>query len=97
MVEFLDGPAAGAALRLLRCPIVLRVVRSPSGQIDALNDPEDVARPRESIFVYRLSTKPTSCFIRCSPRSASGLYINAKYAHVAGVDGEQIKTNARMG
>lgn len=64
MITFLDGPAADVALHLRRCPIFLRVVQSPSGKWDALDQLEDVARPREKIFLYVLLAQVIPCFMR---------------------------------
>jgi hypothetical protein len=79
MIRFIDGPAAGVELRLMRTPVMLRVVRSAGGNWDALDQPDDTPAPREQLFVYRIASKPTHMFIRCQPRSASGLYIRADY------------------
>lgn len=79
MITFLDGPAAGQALRLLSVPILLRVVQSLGGKWDALDQPSDVAAPREKLFVYILTARPKHYYMRCSPRSASGLYRSAVY------------------
>ncbi|HEX8914395.1 MAG TPA: hypothetical protein VF796_18755 [Humisphaera sp.] len=55
MITFTDGPAAGVELSLARQPLLLRVVRSAGGEWDALDQLDDVARPRERIFLYRLT------------------------------------------
>lgn len=60
MSTFLDGPAAGQTLVLRNPTIMLRVVRCADGGWDALDMPEDVARPDETIFVYRATLKPIS-------------------------------------
>lgn len=54
MIRFLDGPAAGVALALARTPLFLRVVQSPGGKWDALDQLSDSPHPRETIHVYRL-------------------------------------------
>lgn len=79
MLEFIDGPAAGQVLRLMRTPVLIRAVSSPMGKWDALDQPDDVPSRREKIYVYQLVDKPTSMFIQCSPRSASGHYWCGKY------------------
>lgn len=52
--SFEDGPAARAELTLGRAPILLRVAVSPSGKIDALDQLNDEAKPREKLYVYWL-------------------------------------------
>ena len=79
MTKFIDGPAAGVVLSLRRAPILLRVVRSPNRNWDALDRLEDEPRPRESIVVYVLNTVPTRMHLNCRPRSASGFYAVAEY------------------
>lgn len=64
MTLFMDGPAADVPLALKRAPVMLRVVRGPGGKWDALDQPDDVARPNETIYVYRLMMKPIVAFIR---------------------------------
>lgn len=79
MIQFLDGPAEGETLMLRRAPHFLRVVISPRGNVDALDQIDDEPRPRERIFVYRLASTPSRYHIRCSPRSSSGMFMQAKY------------------
>jgi hypothetical protein len=54
MVRFLDGPAKGVTLSLARSPRFLRVVIDLAGQVDALDQPEDVVRAGETAYVYEL-------------------------------------------
>jgi len=54
MITFLDGPAEGQLMSLQRTPIMLRVVRSPSGICDALDLLTDEATAQEEIWVYRM-------------------------------------------
>lgn len=63
MITFTDGPAAGVELVLERTPVMLRVVRAANGEWDALDQPEDDARPGEAVFVYRLAGKPSRTFV----------------------------------
>jgi len=51
MIRFLDGPADGVELRLMRTPIMLRVVRSAGGTWDALDQPDDT--PTRSTEAWR--------------------------------------------
>jgi hypothetical protein len=82
VTQFLDGPAAGQILMLRNAPIVLRVTCSPTGKWDALDAREDQAAPRERIFLYFLTEKPSWFHLRCSPRSASGTYWQSKYRYL---------------
>lgn len=84
MVSFLLGPAGGISLALRRAPKLLRVVRSASGEWDALDQLDDEPRPREEIFVYQLDeTIPVERFHVCrSPRSSSGWYVRAQYLYL---------------
>ncbi len=52
MLTFLDGPAAGLSLLCARAPLLIRVVRSPSGRFDALDQVGDAPEFGERIFVY---------------------------------------------
>lgn len=53
MTKFTDGPAAGKTLCLGRAPIFLCVVKDKAGEVDALDQLDDVPKPDESITVYR--------------------------------------------
>lgn len=53
------GPANGKTLEIARTPIILRVTVTEAGEVDCLNDPDDVARLGESLYVYRLRDNPT--------------------------------------
>lgn len=53
LVRFGDGPAGNHALQLARAPIFLRVVLNPAGEIDALDQLDDVPATDEAIHVYR--------------------------------------------
>jgi hypothetical protein len=79
MTSFISGPAAGQVLPLRRAPIMLRVVRSPNGVWDALDQIDDEPKPREAIFVYRLTKEPTYMHLCMRPRSGSGFYAMAEY------------------
>lgn len=62
-VKFIDGPAKGITLRLVRTPILLRVVRDPGGKFDALDQFDDVAEKNEAIFLYQMRGRGISGFI----------------------------------
>lgn len=85
MTKFLDGPAAGKVLALRRAPFFLRVVVSIThGEIDALDQLTDQARPSESIYVYRQTKNSGGAFI-CSrgskaKRAASGYFPLVEYS-----------------
>ena len=53
MIHFLDGPAKGVKLQLPSAPPMLRVIKSPSGHIDALNHPFDEPYRTDEVYVYR--------------------------------------------
>jgi hypothetical protein len=79
MMRFVDGPAVGVMLQMRLTPIVLRAVKNPRAQKsetvwDCLNEPGDVAKPHEEIYVYILAGRPQSVHLCCSPRSRSGWY-----------------------
>ena len=61
--RFLDGLAIGVGISLARAPLMLRLVRSPDGKWDALDQLDDEAREDEEIFVYRASSKPAAMFV----------------------------------
>ena len=84
MIRFLDGPAADLALALRRAPVLLRVVRTPRGGWDALDQLDDVPAPREAIFVYRRVSAVTRyhLLVRGKGKRASGFYARADYRYV---------------
>lgn len=84
MTRFDDGPAAGKILRLQRAPIFLRVVIEGdlfSGEVDALDQPEDTPKPTEKIIVYVRRGAAGRCHLLCSPRKNSGFFSLANYRH----------------
>lgn len=82
MTTFEDGPAKGQTLSLARAPLFLRVVHDNAGTSqhgwDALDQPEDSPRERESIHVYLLAHKPGHVHINRG-RKGSGWYAIASY------------------
>lgn len=93
--KFLDGPAAGEVLALRFAPVLLRVVRSPRGNWDALDQPDDEPRPRERIHVYRLARPAQYMFVRASKRSESGRFALAEYrVHDVQPPDELLRNNA---
>lgn len=92
MIEFLDGPAAGQSLPLRRAPKLLRVVRSRSGEWDALDQLEDEPKLSEQIFVYRRRDDlPISRYhLLCGRRAkrATGWYWRASYSVIDPQPGE---------
>lgn len=92
MIGFADGPAAGSVLALHRAPTYLRVVISPSGKVDALDQLEDTPKPREAIHVYRLEAPATDVHINMgSTKRGSGFYKLGTYRHLPDVDGEAMR------
>jgi len=63
MTTFEDGPAKGARLSLSRSPLLMRVVYTDAGEVDALDKLEDEPREGESIRVYILCGAPVRGFI----------------------------------
>jgi len=81
MTTFEDGPAEGKTLMLQRTPVLLRVVVSPDGAVDALDQPDDIWNPGEQITVYILASRVGSMFVdgvrdgkRFGHRTSSGRY-----------------------
>ncbi len=52
--RFLDGPASGLELSLRRAPTFLRVVCDHNGDLDALDQLDDVAEEGERLYAYRV-------------------------------------------
>lgn len=82
MTKFLDGPAAGKVLDLRRAPLLLRVVIDRRGNVDALDQVDDVPHAGETIHVYRLQGPPQRVHlcIRGKGRSGSGWREIGEYA-----------------
>jgi hypothetical protein len=94
---FIDGPAAGAGMNLRRAPVFLRVVEviEQMGTFDALDQLEDEPREGERVHVYRmLAGTRGSAFVCGRGSGASGHYEWGIYAHLADVDGEQLRDTA---
>jgi hypothetical protein len=79
MINFLDGPALDAVLDLQRAPKLLRVVISPAGEVDALDQLDDEPKPREKLYAYQRIGEPTQMHLRCSKPKRSGWYMSARY------------------
>jgi hypothetical protein len=81
MSIFKGGMADGVSLSLRRAPIMLRVTKDKAGNFDALDQVEDVARPGETIALYRLATAPTRGFLCCRSRGKknSGYFESGEY------------------
>jgi hypothetical protein len=82
MVTCIDGPAKGQEFAIRRVPKYLRVVCSPNGRWDVLDQLDDEPRPKEKIYVYvRRDDLPQSKFhIRARRRSESGFYFTCSYS-----------------
>lgn len=52
MTRFIEGPAHGVTLSLASAPMMLRVVISSTGEIDALDNYTDTPKATETIHVY---------------------------------------------
>lgn len=81
MIRFANGPAAGKILQLRRAPYFLRVVISPRGNVDALDQLEDEPRPRERIHVYRRHGEAHAYHLKSSCPSVTGFYVEAAYLY----------------
>ena len=79
MSTFHGGIADGKSVALRRAPILLRVVVDPDGRVDALYDPDDLARPHERISLYILTKHPVHMHIRMANRKQSGFYSDGDY------------------
>ena len=83
MTTFEGGPADNITLMLRRAPRFLRVVIDQGGEIDALDQPEDVRKDGEVVYVYERVGNATACFLTARSRSGqkiSGQHAMAKYA-----------------
>jgi hypothetical protein len=82
MVTFLDGPAEGESLALRRIPVLLRVVRSRTGNWDALDQLDDEPKPTETITIYRRrdDLEVSKYHVRSRCRCESGFYWTASYS-----------------
>ena len=92
MIRLLDGPAEGT-YALKRAPAYGRAVVTDRGETDVLDQLEDIARPGETVSVYRLVTPVSTIHVRMSGRG-SGFYPMADYEHMPDVDGEAMRDNA---
>lgn len=89
MVRFLDGPAAGTSLVLCRAPIFLRVVIDAAGNVDALDQLDDVMRPDEVAHVYRLDDDMGVAFA-CTRGKGCGRLAIATYRLYARQPGQEL-------
>jgi hypothetical protein len=85
VIKFLDGPAVKAkGLLLQSAPIFLRVVMTPSGEFDALDQPNDQPNPTEAVYAYRRTSYEGTVHLRFGGRGRrSGTYQSANYAFIA--------------
>lgn len=74
MTRFEDGPAKGQTLMLKRAPYFLRVVLSPKGKWDALDQLDDKPDRTETLFAYELIEAPGVAFL-----NPGGRYPVARY------------------
>lgn len=84
MIRLIDGEAAGETLMLRRAPKLLRVVKSPRGNWDALDQLSDQPKPNEKIFVYQrrddLEVGTYHLCIRGKGKKEGGWYARASYS-----------------
>lgn len=88
MTTFQDGPAHDAKLMLRRSPYFLRVTFD-GAKYDALDQLDDVARPEETIHLYRITARPGWCHIRAA-KGAGGFYSMGNYEFVSPQPGDAI-------
>lgn len=81
MTRFIDGPARGKHLMLRRRVRFLRVVISSTGEIDALDIPEDTPKPTETIHVYEADGEGGMCHVNMG-RNRGGFYALQNYKFV---------------
>ncbi len=79
MTKFTDGPAAGLVLSLRRAPIFIRVVVDQRGEMDALDQLDDTAKPGEKIYAYELAEKSPGHVHLNRGGGKSGYYAMATY------------------
>ncbi len=94
MDEFRGGPAGGAVLALRRAPRFLRVVIGPAGEVDALDQLDDVPRGDELVEVYELADHRGAVHVCARGGHASGWYASATYRFRADIDGQALRDTA---
>jgi hypothetical protein len=80
VTRFENGPAHGVTLMLHRAPYFLRVVYDGNAY-DALDQLEDVAKPEETIYVYRITELPGWCHIKAT--KGGGTYSFGNYEFIS--------------
>jgi len=88
MIRLLDGPAEGAYL-VKRAPLFLRAVIDEQGEADVLDQLDDVPKPREMVYVYRL--EGTAGRLHLHFGGKGGWYAMASYRYLPDVDGEHLR------
>lgn len=86
MTTYTDGPAKGHTMFLQRAPLLLRVVVTPAGEWDALDELDDTPARDETITVYHLVGEPTRIHIHASCKGGGrrcGWYQGGEYRLVA--------------
>lgn len=99
-----DGPAAGLAPIMVRCPVFLRVVHDPSrtdglravaggAGWDVLDLLDDAPRDREAVYVYR-RVEHSAAHVCARGRGARSGW-TADYVYVGDVDPSQLRERGR--
>lgn len=79
MTTFEDGPAIGKTLMLRRAPLFLRVVvNENTGEVDALDQPDDSPRLDEVLYAYVLTEAPHWAHFRAA-KGRGGFFNGGKY------------------
>jgi hypothetical protein len=92
---FVGGPLDGMSLDIGRAPHYLRVVVDEQGNVDALDELDDVPRPGERVAVYVRPGESEAMHVdyRDGKRAARWI-VNAAYVHLADVEGEDLRDTA---
>ena len=94
MTTFTDGPAKGQCLMLNRAAMFLRVVKTPDGKVDALDQPYDEPADKEELFAYTANERPRICHINAG-RGRGGFFPIISYRLCAEQPSQEIMRNAR--
>lgn len=78
MTRFIGGPANGRTMLLRRAPVLLRVVVDrDNGNVDALDQLEDMPEDHEAVHAYELTGPPSWCFV--DGTNVRGRFVMAEY------------------
>lgn len=92
MITLCDGPVKGTYM-VKRAPLYLRATKTRANDRDVLDQPDDLPRSYEAIYVYRRIGEVGNVHLSMSNRRNSGFYARAEYEYIPDVDGEQLRDN----